>query len=65
MVLTLDIVFVAFVSLADVGRENKRAKGYGVVTLAECTSVAAGDCIPTTMFAMKSCSVSITALLVS
>ena len=27
--------FCVFVSLADIGRENKRAKGYQVVTLAE------------------------------
>ena len=55
--------FCVFVSLADIGRENKQAKGYGVVTLAEYTSVAAGDCVPTTMFAMKSYSVSIAVLL--
>jgi hypothetical protein len=36
-------VSVFFVSLADIGRENKQAKGYQLVTLAGQTSVAAGD----------------------
>jgi hypothetical protein len=41
--------FSVFVSLADIGREDKRAKGYQVVTLAEQVLIAAGNCIPTVM----------------
>jgi hypothetical protein len=44
-------------------RENKQAKGYQVVTLAEQVLVAAGDCIPTVMFTLNGCSGSIAEML--
>jgi hypothetical protein len=48
--------FSVFVSLADIAREDKRAKGYQVVTLAEQVLIAAGNCMPTVMFTLNSCS---------
>ena len=61
--MVLRIVSVFFVSLAESGRENKQAKGMELLLLPRYTSIAAGDCVPTTMFAIKSYSVFIVVLL--